>query len=94
MEPLIQLTAIISLINVIILVGLLIIYIRIYKSSKAVFTLGLMVFSIMMMLHNIIAIIAYFIMTPSNAENLHPYFFGIHVTELAGLIILLKITLT
>ncbi|HEY6535061.1 MAG TPA: hypothetical protein VIY08_04560 [Candidatus Nitrosocosmicus sp.] len=94
MEPLIQITALISLINVIILVGLLIIYIRIYKSSKAVFTLGLMVFSIMMMLHNIIAIVAYFTMTPSYAENLHTYFFGIHVTELVGLIILLKITLT
>jgi hypothetical protein len=94
MEPLIQLTAIISSMNVIILIGLLIIYFRIYKSSKAVFTVGLMVFSIMMMLHNIIAIFAYFAMTPSYDKELQPYFLGIHITELAGLIILLKITLT
>jgi hypothetical protein len=82
MEPLMLLTAIVSMMNI-----------RIYKSSKAVFTLGLMFFSIMMMLHNIIAIFAYFVMAPSYTKELHPYFFGIHLTELIGLIVLLKITL-
>jgi hypothetical protein len=94
MEPLMLLTAIVSTINIIILIGLLVTYVRIYKSSKAVFTLGLMFFSIMMMLHNIIAIFAYFAMAPSYTKELHPYFFGIHLTELIGLGVLLKITLT
>ena len=88
-----QITAIISLANMAVLTALLIVYSRIYKETKAAFTLGLMFFSIMMMLQNIIAVYAYFAMAPLYAPQLSPYFLGIHVTELVGLAVLLKITL-
>ncbi len=93
MEPLMQLTAVISLINVAILAVLFSIYVRLYKSSKAVFTLGLLFFSIMMMSQNIIAVYAYFAMHTLYSPELHPYILGIHFTELVGLAVLLKITL-
>ncbi len=64
----------------------------IYNSSKAVFTLGLLFFSIMMVSHNIIAVYAYFAMAPLYSTELHPYILGIHFTELMGLAVLLKIT--
>jgi len=86
------LTAVISLINMAILTVLLFIYVRIYISSKAVFTLGLMFFSIMMVSQNIIAVYAYFTMAPLYSPELYPYILGIHFTELVGLAILLKIT--
>lgn len=89
-----QLTAIVSLANIAILISLLIIYVKIYKTSKAVFTLGLMFFSVMMMLQNVIAVYAYFAMAPLYSSELHTYFLGIHITELVGLVALLKITLT
>jgi hypothetical protein len=93
MDPLIPLNTIISLINVIILICLFITYIRIYKSSKANFTVGLMFFSVMMMLHSIFTIFAYFAMAPSFTRGPHLYSLAIHVTELVGLMVLLKITL-
>ncbi len=92
MDPLIQLTAVISLINIAILAVLLLVYARIYKSSKAVFTLGLIFFSIMMVSQNIIAVYAYFAMAQLYSPELYPYILGIHFTELVGLAVLLKIT--
>jgi hypothetical protein len=93
MEPLMQITAIISLANIAVLSALLVVYSKIYKETKAVFTLGLMFFSMMMMIQNIIAVYAYFAMAPLYAPPLYPYFLGIHITELVGLVVLLKITL-
>ena len=77
-----------------ILTLLLCIYVRIYISSKAAFTLGLMFFSIMMVSQNIIAVYAYFAMAPLYSPELYPYILGIHFTELVGLAVLLKITLS
>ncbi|MGI8834707.1 MAG: hypothetical protein ACR2IS_18990, partial [Nitrososphaeraceae archaeon] len=65
----------------------------IYKKKKAVFTIGLMLFAGLLMLHNIIAVYAYFMMEPLYAEALIPYFLAIHVAELAGILVLLRITL-
>ncbi len=88
-----DISAAISLTNVAILIALLSIYVKIYKSSKAVFTLGLMFFAGMLMLHNVIAVYAYFAMSPLYHEALLPYFVVIHAAELAGIATLLKITI-
>lgn len=93
MEPLISANAIIALANIAILVALLILYVRVYKSSKAKFTVGLMLFVSLLMLHNIIAVYGYFMMEPLYAQALIPYFLAIHIAELAGLSVLLRITL-
>jgi hypothetical protein len=93
LEPLISANAIIALANIAILVALLILYVRVYKSSKAKFTVGLMLFVSLLMLHNIIAVYGYFMMEPLYAQALIPYFLAIHIAELAGLSVLLRITL-
>ena len=79
--------------NKIICITMLIIYARVYKNTKAVFTVGLMFFVSMLMLHNIIAVYAYFAMEPLYAAGLLPYFVGIHIPELAGLSVLFRVTL-
>ena len=86
-------SAALSLTNVALLVALLVLYARIYKSSKAIFTLGLMFFAGMLVLHNAIAVYAYFSMAPLYNEALLPYFVAVHVAELAGIATLLKITI-
>ncbi|HEY6537076.1 MAG TPA: hypothetical protein VIY08_14975 [Candidatus Nitrosocosmicus sp.] len=86
-------TAIISLVNIALLASLLIVYTKIYRISKAVYTLGLMFFSIMMMIQNIISAYAYFAMYQLYSPQLYPYMLGIDVAELIGISILLKITL-
>jgi hypothetical protein len=93
MEELMTLSAGIALVNVALLVALLTIYARIYKTTKAVFAVGLMFFAGMLMLHNMIAVYAYFAMEALYAPKLLPYFLVVHLAELAGIAVLLKITL-
>ena len=93
MNVLMEVSAAVSLTNVALLLALLFVYVRIYQSSKAIFTLGLMFFAGMLALHNIIAVYAYLIMAPLYNEALLPYFVAVHIAELAGVAVLLKITI-
>jgi membrane-bound metal-dependent hydrolase YbcI (DUF457 family) len=92
MALLMDVSSIVSTVNMVILVILLAVYTNIYRKTGATFTVGLMVFAGMLTLHNLIAIYGYFAMAPLYSENLLPYFVGIHIAELAGLIALLKVT--
>jgi membrane-bound metal-dependent hydrolase YbcI (DUF457 family) len=89
---LMDVSSIVSMVNMAILVTLLAVYAKIYRKTGATFTIGLMVFAGMLMLHNVIAVYGYFAMAPLYSEDLLPYFVGIHIAELAGLIALLKVT--
>jgi hypothetical protein len=93
MDTLMGIIAVIGLTNIGILTALLIIYLRIYKNIKATFTIGLVFFVVLLMLHNIIAVYAYFAMEQLYGLRLLPYLIGIHIAELAGLLILLRTTL-
>ncbi len=44
-------------------------------------------------LHNVIAVYAYFAMEPFYALELLPYLLVVHLAELAGIAVLLKVTL-
>ena len=85
-------SSIVSMANMAILIALLAVYGRIYSKTRATFTIGLMVFAGMLMLHNVLAVYAYFAMAPLYSDELLPYFAAIHVAELAGLLALLKVT--
>ena len=93
MNILMVLTAGIALVNVVLLVTLLVIYARIYIKTKASFTIGLIFFAAMLILHNVIAVYAYFAMEPFYSMDLMPFFAVIHLAELAGIAVLLKVTL-
>jgi hypothetical protein len=92
MALLMDLSSILSVVNMAILITLLAVYANIYRKTGATFTVGLMVFAGMLMLHNAIAIYGYFAMAPLYSDDLLPYFVGIHIAELAGLVALLKAT--
>ena len=92
MALLMDISSIISMVNVAIMVVLLTVYTNIYRKTGSTFTIGLIVFAGMLMLHNIIAIYGYLAMAPLYSDDLLPYFVGIHIAELAGLIALLKVT--
>jgi membrane-bound metal-dependent hydrolase YbcI (DUF457 family) len=92
MALLMDVSSLVSMINTVVLIVLLAVYVNIYRKTGAIFTIGLMVFAGMLMLHNIIAIYGYFAMAPLYSDDLLPYFMVIHVAELAGLIALLKVT--
>jgi hypothetical protein len=88
-----NLSTVISVLNVAVLLTLLVIYIKIYIKSGALFTIGLMFFTVMLMLHNLIAVYAYLAMAPLYPVDLLPYFVAIHIAELVGIVALLRITL-
>jgi hypothetical protein len=92
MNLLMEVSAALALTNVALLIVLLIVYLRIYRSSKAIFTQGLIFFAGMLILHNAIAIYAYGAMEPLYDDKLLPYFVAIHGAELIGIAVLLKIT--
>jgi hypothetical protein len=92
MALLMDISSIVSMANMAILVTLLIVYSNIFAKTRATFTIGLAVFAGMLMLHNGIAVYGYFAMAPLYSNELLPYFVGIHIAELAGLIALLKVT--
>ena len=92
MAFLMDISSILSVVNMAILITLLAVYANIYRKTRATFTVGLMVFAGMLMLHNAIAIYGYFAMAPLYSDDLLPYFVGIHIAELAGLVALLKVT--
>lgn len=93
MALLMDISSIVSMASMAILVVLLAVYGRIYNKTGATFTIGLMIFASMLMLHNVIAVYGYFAMAPLYSDELLPYFVGIHIAELAGLIALLKVTI-
>jgi len=86
-------SAIVSAANVAVLIALLILYGRTYSSSKAQFTLGLMFFASLLLVQNAIGIYSYVTMAPFFADAILPYLFAINIAELAGLSVLLKVTL-
>jgi membrane-bound metal-dependent hydrolase YbcI (DUF457 family) len=92
MALLMDISSLVSIANMAILVALLVVYAKIYIKTRATFTIGLAVFVSMLMLHNGIAVYGYFAMAPLYSGELLPYFAGIHIAELAGLIALLKVT--
>ena len=85
-------SAVVGLANIGILTVLLIIYTRLYRNTKAIFTMGLMLFVSLLMLHNLIAVYAYFAMEQLYTIELLPYLLGIHIAELAGLSVLFRVT--
>ncbi|MGD1836167.1 MAG: hypothetical protein ACPKQO_10655 [Nitrososphaeraceae archaeon] len=93
MAFLMDLSAIVSFVNIILLIVLLTIYIRIYSASRAQFTIGLIFFASMLIVHNAIGLYAYFSMASLYADDLLPYFLMVHIAELAGIAAMLKITI-
>ena len=88
-----SINALTNVINLGLLSALVITYIKIYNSSKARFTLGLVFFSGLLMVNSIISVYSYFTMAQLFSAALLPYLLAISLAEMAGFSILLKVTL-
>ncbi len=93
MEPIMQASTIVSGANMVVLGILISVFAKIYSKTKAQLPLGMIFFAGLLFLHNLIGVYAYFSMMELYATALLPYLLAVHVAELAGVIILLKITL-
>ena len=93
MEPIMTASTIVSGVNMIALGVLMGIFAKMYSKTKAQLPLGMMFFAGLLFLHNIIGVYAYFTMMELYAAALLPYMLAVHVAELAGILIFLRITL-
>jgi hypothetical protein len=93
MDPIMTASTIISGANIIALGILVGVFAKIYSKTKAQLPLGMIFFSSLLFLHNVIGVYAYFSMTELYAAALLPYLLAVHVSELVGILIFLKITL-
>ncbi|MEK6870033.1 MAG: hypothetical protein AABX09_00690 [Thermoproteota archaeon] len=92
MEPITGILSAVSIVNMIVLGILVFIFSRMYVRTKAQLPLGMIVFSIMLFLHNVIGAYAYFAMSMLFSSEIFPYLLGVHIAELAGILIFFKIT--
>ena len=93
MEPTSAVLSIVSIANMAVLGILMVIFGKMYASTKAQLPLGLIVVAGALFLHNAIGSLAYFSMEELFSHDIFPYMLGVGIAELAGLLIFLKITL-
>jgi len=72
---------------------LMVCYGKMYSKTKAQLPLGMIIFAGMLFLQNTIGAFAYFSMQELFSAEVFPYMLGVTIAELAGILILLKITL-
>lgn len=93
MEPTSAILSGVSIANMIVLGILVYILSKMYAKTRAQLPLGMILFCGMLILHNMIGAFAYFSMSQLFSAEIFPYLLGVHIAELAGLVIFLKLTL-
>ncbi len=93
MEPTSAILSIFSIANMVVLGILMACFGKIYSKTKAQLPLGMIIFAGMLFLHNTIGAFAYFSMEHLFSAEVFPYMLGVTIAELAGVLILLKLTL-
>ncbi|MGI0047393.1 MAG: hypothetical protein ACREBB_09445 [Nitrosotalea sp.] len=93
MELIMTASTIVSGANMVVLGILMGVFGKIYSKTKAQLPLGMIFFAGLLFLHNVITVYAYFSMMELYAAALLPYLLAVYAAELAGILILLKITL-
>jgi hypothetical protein len=79
--------------NAAILLALLYFYVKIAVRSRAVHSLGLAFFALLLLANNVLTVYSYSAMAPFFGSEALPYLSAISVLEFFGLAALLKITL-
>jgi len=93
MALMMDLAAIFSSLNIVVLTVLLYLYARIAWRSKAVYTTGMLIFASLLLLQNVVTAYSYVAMTPFFGDSVLPYLVIISVLEFGGLLALTRITL-
>ena len=92
MEPLMTASTTVSGANIIVLGILAVVFYKIYSRTRAQLPLGMIFFVGLLFLHNVIGVYSYFSVTELYSVALLPYLLAIHISELAGVLVFLKVT--
>jgi hypothetical protein len=92
-ELMLQIAALASLVNVLLLVGLILVYGNSFRRIHAEFTAGLLFFSGLFLLQNMLALYSYVAMFMYYASGVEMLVLAITVAQTAGLAVLLWMSL-
>jgi hypothetical protein len=92
MEAMMEVAAVLAGANVMVVMGLIYFYGRIALRSGAVYAVGLVIFALLLLSHDLLTVFAYVTMSPLFGAEAMPFLVGISGLELAGLLVLLKMT--
>jgi hypothetical protein len=93
MALLMDLAVVLAGLNAALLLGLIYIYGRIVRHRKATYVVGLLVFALFLLIHNLMTVYSYLLMTPFFGEAVLPYLFIVALFEFGGLLALFRVTL-
>jgi hypothetical protein len=92
-QVMLQAAAIFSLVNILLLVGLIIVYGSSFRKIKAAFTAGLLFFAGLFLVQNLVAFYSYVAMFMYYASGVEMFVMVITVAQTAGLAVLLWMSL-
>jgi len=92
-EMMLQAAAVFSLVNILLLIGLLAVYVNGFRKIKAAFTAGLLFFAGIFLLQNLLAFYSYVAMFMYYASDVEMLVMVITVAQTAGLAVLLWLSL-
>jgi uncharacterized membrane protein YgdD (TMEM256/DUF423 family) len=80
-------------INAVLLLGLILTYAKIFRDTHAQFSLGLMIFAIILFAQNLLSVYSFATMSPYIGEPFLPYLLGINLAQVLGILVLFRTTL-
>ena len=83
-------TAGISAILLLVLVG---VYVRVYRDTRAQFSLGLAIFATILFAQNVLTVYSFLAMAPYILDPFLPFLLAINLVQVLGVIVLLRTTI-
>lgn len=80
-------------ISTILLLGLIVAYARMFRDTHAQFSLGLMIFALVLFAQNTLAVYSFLTMSGLVEDPFPEYLLGINVAEVFGIAVLFKTTI-
>ena len=79
-------------ISAVLLIVLTLVYLRVYRDTRAQFSLGLAIFSSILVAQNVVAVFSFLTMASYIADGFLPFLLTINVAEAFGSAVLLRTT--
>ncbi len=95
MAFLMDLSMITAAISAVLFLVLVAVYLRVYRDTRAQFSLGLSIFASILLVQNILAVYSFVIMAPFilELEPFLPFLLAINIVQVLGVIVLLRTTI-
>jgi hypothetical protein len=92
METMMEIAVVFAVLNSAVLLFLIVLYGRIARKTRAVYSLGLVIFALFLLAQNLATVFSYVTMAPFFQPEALPFLSSISALEFVGLVVLAKIT--